>query len=361
MLMKMLMKMIIFLGLFVILPSSILIAEEVSDLKKHITENSQEIWKKYLSNFKNGVDGNIKIATFKNDKMTNNYTSYVLRQKNWSLQEIDDPQKKTKIVNSYSQNYFFRVQHPASAKQWTVDLIEKNSQDELNDIGNYEFPSGKEKSIQDLKDFVFRFYILRCLALDPNVLLPTLARLPEFNIEQVKEIQKDGVNYYAVDYTFTPSGAIDEELIIKNLGNNKTADISDLPEGLQKYPMIDVRNGKLLLTTDYLLIKEADVEILGVGKCKIICDYRYEKDIPLISAYTMTYTDTEYKSVHNFDLKLNPAQNAKRFTLSNYGLTEPDFDNLRSTSWVNYFFQLLGVIVILIAIKRIILTLRSKV
>jgi hypothetical protein len=257
------------------------------------------------------------------------------------------------MINSFARNYFFKIHRSLSDERWIVDLVDKISRDELGNIGNYEFPSGKEKSIQDLRDFVFRFYILRCLALDPNVHLPTLMRLPEFNIEQVKEVQKDGTNYYAVDYSFAPSGAIDENLIIEKLIKNSNADISDLPEGLQKYPMIAVRNGKLLLTTDYLLIKEADLEIIRVGKCKIVCNYKYEKDIPLISEYTMAYIDTEYKSVYNFDLSLNPTQNHKRFTLSHYGIPEPDFGERRERRF-RYIFMGLGLILIGIAIFRII-------
>jgi hypothetical protein len=43
--------------------------DKVTDLKKHITENSQEIWNKYLANFNNGVAGNIQIETFRKGKL----------------------------------------------------------------------------------------------------------------------------------------------------------------------------------------------------------------------------------------------------------------------------------------------------
>ncbi|MDR1925270.1 MAG: hypothetical protein LBQ66_12945 [Planctomycetaceae bacterium] len=348
----MLKKVLVFLWVFVVLTSSMLFAQDnVPDLRKHVTENSQEIWKKYLTNFKGGIAGDIKLDSFRNGKLAHRHYNHLERTKNWSLIEMGgDPQTGSKIIMSFSQSYSFKIHRSASDDQWAVDYVEKISNNALNNIENYEFPSGKE-TVDGLKDFVCRFYIFRCFALEPNIHLPTLMRLPEFSITQIKEIQKDGVNYYALDFSFTPSGAVDEQLILDKLIQSKSTDPSELPEGLQKYPMIAVRSGSLLLTTDYLLIKEADIEILGTGKCKIVCNYRYEENIPLISEYTMEYVKTGYKEVYSFDLSLNPVQNSRRFTLSHYGIPEPDFGE-RRINRIRYVLLGLGMLLIVIAVWR---------
>jgi hypothetical protein len=358
----MLKKIIAILVLFTLLTPSILIAQnEPLDLKNYITENSSNIWKKYLTNFKSGVEGNVKIQVFRSEKLEHEYNCYIIRQKNWSLAEISNLQKNSEIVNSFSQNYFFKI-HRSNQDQWSIDFVEKNSPDgELNNLENYVFPTGKEKIMREFRDYVCRFYLLKCLALQANTFLPTLMELPEFNIEQIEKIQKDGINYYSIKFSFTPKDGND---VIKqkksSIQNNNNNVVSELPEGLIKYPQIFVRNGSLLLTMDYLLIKEAEVEILNQGKHKIICNYKYENDIPFISEYILKYNEGNYEEKYSFDLNLTTNQNPKRFTLSHYGFPEPDFDNSRRINRVRYILMGLGAILIGIALWRMIQKRRGR-
>jgi hypothetical protein len=347
----------IFVLFIILIPSRLIAQNDFSDLKNYITENSHSIWKKYLTNFKSGIEGNVKIQIFRNEKLEHEYSCYIMRQKNWSLDEISNLQENSKIVNSFSQNYFFKIHRP-NQDQWSIDFIEKNSpNDELNNLENYVFPTGKEKIMRDFRDYVCRFYLLKCLALQANTFLPTLMELPEFNIEQIEKIQKDGLNYYSIRFSFTPKDGKDVIEQEKSIHNNV---VSELPEGLIKYPQIFVRNGSLLLTMDYLLIKEADVEILNQGKRKIICNYKYANDIPFISEYIMKFSEGNYEEKYSFDLNLTTNQNPKRFTLSHYGFPEPDFDNSRRTNRVRYILMGLGAIMIGIALWRIIQKQRER-
>jgi hypothetical protein len=60
------------------------------------------------------------------------------------------------------------------------------------------------------------------------------------------------------------------------------------------------------------------------------------------------------------NLRPTDPKDIKRFTLSHYGLPEPDFDNSRRTDRVRYILIGLGAILIVIALWRMIQKRREK-
>ncbi|MDO4586239.1 MAG: hypothetical protein Q4C95_02975 [Planctomycetia bacterium] len=321
------------------------------DLKQYIIKNSTEIWKDYLLELNEGVEGRIQIQTFQDAQLENQYTCYLIREKKRCLEEIENPQEQSRIVNSFADGYVFKIHQQNNNPHWTIDFLEKISAGTIGYIKNYSFPTGKETNYNELKDYVLRYYLLKCFALQANTFLPTMLNLPEFVIESVDKVQQDDNYYYLVKFSFEPAN---------DDSSQESSDLGELPKGLSKYPLILVRSGSLLLTTDYLLIKEADVNMIGGENRKIKCDYKRNNGFPLISEYSVkSYNNPIFEEKYHFDLHMRKNDCPSRFTLSHYGLPEPDFGENR-VNRLRYVIMIAGLILIGFGVRRIYQKRREK-
>ena len=298
--------------------SSFLYAQDDSDVKQYVTENATQLWGNYLKALSKGVEGDVQIRTFYNEKLGYQYDHYVIREKKWSLEETQDPQEKTNRVESIADAYSFEIHRQNDSQTWSVDSQQPTSPDTISNIEDYSFPTGKERDYRrELHDEVLRWYILKGYSLwGGNNFLPTLLRLPEFAIESAEKVNKDGVDYYQVKFSFNqPTETVEED-----------GEKGEMPT---KYPLIAVSSGSLLLTTDYLLIKEAEIKLLNYAPYSIKNDYKIVDGVPLISEYHFTIPGTGggYKETWTFDFRLGANHDSSRFNLSHYGLPEPDFGN----------------------------------
>jgi hypothetical protein len=153
--------------------------------------------------------------------------------------------------------------------------------------------------------------------------------------------------------------------------------ILDFPEVLTKRPDFEKQSlswkpytviGNVTLITDYFLISEAKFhwEYMAFTRdddVKITYDTKIYRT-PLPKSYYAVWEQNSYKDgiwakyifeqILEFDLCGAKPKDVKHFTLSAYGLPEPDFDNSRRINRVRYVLMGLGTIMILIALWRMI-------
>ena len=297
---------------------SFLYAQDDSDVKRYITENATQLWGNYLNALQNGVEGDVRFQSFCNDKPALQYNWRVIREKNWGLEKSEDPQENSVRVQSFPSGYSFIIRRKADSQDWNVDSVEKASPNAITNIKDYSFPTGEEQD--RIPDYGLCQLIFKGYSLGISDYVPTLLRLPEFTIESAEKVNRDGVDYYQVNFSFDqpdfPALEIDEH--------------DEIPANYPyvKYPKITVKSGSLLLTTDYLLIKEAKIDTIH-GPREIKNDYKIVDGVPLISEYHLTIPGEggEYKETYAFDLRLGTNYGPSRFQLSHYGLPEPNFDD----------------------------------
>ena len=295
---------------------SFLYAQDDSDVKRYITENATQLWGSYLNALQNGVEGDVRFQSFYGDKPAYQYSWRVIREKTWGLEESEDPQENSVSVDSFSDGYRFKISRKTDTQDWNVDSVEKTSPNAITDIKDYSFPTGKEQNHRrEIPDYNLCRLIFKGYSLGISDYVPTLLRLPEFTIESAEKVNRDGVDYYQVNFSF-------EQPDLSALEIDENA---ELPI---KYPLIIVKSGSLLLTTDYLLIKEAEFDTIH-GPHKIKNDYKIVDGVPLISEYHLTIPGKggDYKETYAFDLRLGTNYGPSRFKLSHYGLPEPNFDD----------------------------------
>ena len=294
---------------------SFLYAQDDSDVKRYITENATQLWGSYLNALQNGVEGDVRFQSFYGDKPAYQYSWRVIREKTWGLEESEDPQENIKRVKSISNGYRFEISRKNDSQDWNVDFVEKTSPGATTSIKDYSFPTGEEFSRSETQAHGLSQYVFRGYSLGVLDFIPTLLRLPEFTIESAEKVNRDGVDYYQVNFSF-------EQPDLSALEIDENA---ELPI---KYPHIAVKSGSLLLTTDYLLIKEAKIDTIH-GPREIKNDYKIVDGVPLISEYHLTIPGKggDYKETYAFDLRIGTNYGPSRFKLSHYGLPEPNFDD----------------------------------
>lgn len=319
---------------------SFLYAQDDSDVKRYITENATQLWGNYLKALQNGVEGDVHFQSFYNDKPVYQYEWHVIREKEWGLEETEDLPENSVRVESVSDGYSFEISRKSDSQDWNVYSVKKTSPSTTTSIKDYSFPTGNEQTWDEVSDEVLRKHILKGYSIFGLNLLPTLLRLPEFTIESAEKVNRDGVDYYQVNYSFNQP-TVSLLLLTKNpyrdyplnqptidkptISVEEAAEIGGIP--VKKYPLIVESSGSLLLTTDYLLIKEAEVNIKGYGTHTIKNDYKIVDGVPLISEsnYTSHKDKGDYKEAWTFDLRLGTNYGPSRFKLSYYGLSEPNW------------------------------------
>jgi hypothetical protein len=172
----------------------------------------------------------------------------------------------------------------------------------------------------------------------------------------MKEIEQDGMKQLHLSFEFV---------------------LPDFPEVVKKMPdfakqSLDWKRytltGKMILITDYFLVSEAKLHLAYLSftrddNIKITYDTETYKT-PLPKSYYVFTEYNDYKNgirtqntseqIQNFNLHETKPKDIKRFTLSAYGLPEPDFDNSRRTNRVRYILIGLGAIMISIALWQMI-------
>lgn len=318
---------------------------------KDFQKNAYKKMREYFSAIEN-IEGSVSIKTYKNRELLNEYEVLVIGMYPCVLEQLVDIKSNVETVYGSNPNYTFELKRADKNESWTLDSVVAHVKTVASTVYSDNFPSGTEKSYSELlMNSTFRQYFARGLTLYPNNFLATLISLPEFEIIEIERVQLDGVQYLALTYGFEPSGPNeDEQFAIME----KSGLMSDLPIGLIKYPLIHVRSGKLLLTTDYYLLKEAEVNVAGQGKRKIVYSYDNQiNKVPLLTKYHLFDQANNYEEIFSFMFCETKPRDINRFTLVAYGLPEPDFGSHRPGR-LRYIIFGIGLLMLVIGAWRMI-------
>ncbi|MBR2692947.1 MAG: hypothetical protein IKE69_01920 [Thermoguttaceae bacterium] len=173
-----------------------------------------------------------------------------------------------------------------------------------------------------------------------NIPLPSLFTLPEFEITEWEKLDESGVNKVRMAFTFSP----------------------------ETYsPFEPVRKGILFLLPDSCWLPErvefflTDEEEHDLGKATLVktssFEYQYENAMPLIKKEKYESREAGkllYDAVTDYDLKYvkHGKYPKKRFTLSYYGLPEPDFVEKKFTPFRIFMF-VIGLGFILLSVYQL--------
>jgi len=340
------MKNKIFINYLFILFLLIIQSQHVSSndkiLKDQFFNEAPKKWKEYLG-FCGAVEGTIIFNRYddRGEKIANDSTTICNSFPMNSVQRILPPSNEkaepnTHLINCFGKNYWFEIKkNDFENDNWYVTGFDSFSSSLKADDWKYVMPFQDDQKIKERGLDRIRSHLAVGVQLTRLELLPVLISLPEFEIKSIVEKQIDGTNIVELIYKFEP--------------NDDT------------YNFV-VRSGKLLLFSDSWLLKEAEFE-RSYGDGLVTQNhffYEYEENssdsFPIIKKLTRK---SYYKNKHHeheefiYSLHKTVDISPNRFTLSHYGLPEPDFGE-RRTNRIRYIIMAVGLLLIGIGAWRLI-------
>jgi hypothetical protein len=275
----------------------------------------------------------------------------------------DDNYDSTSVTGN---DYQFSLRKPYGNKIWAINELKFEKTNKKLQTWNFPVAFADPPSFRaDAVGYnIFSTLGVGLFGIDSSANLPYLIFSDWCTIKEMKEVDQDGTKQLQISFEFV---------------------MPDFPEGVKNAPEFEKQSsswkhytviGNVTLITNYFLISEA----------KFHWEYIfYERDEDIKITYdTETYRTplpkryhvfTEYNNyssgtriqntselLEEFDLRETNPKDTKRFTLSVYGLPEPDFDNSRRTSTNRVRNILMGLmtIIIIIALWRMIQRRRRK-
>jgi hypothetical protein len=345
-----------------LLPITIFAQNIRDDAKlKIIVEDLKKGWLKYLHSL-GTVEGSINYQRKRNNKIEYDYIMECVGMYPLWLDQRSPVLKHEKdnytSVNVVGNNYQFSLRKADDDKIWTAREIKIEKADKK--LTTWKFPVYLANPPSFQEDFVgysiFNTFGVGLFIDGVGINLHYLLSSEYCTIKEINEIIQNGVKQLQLSFEFA---------------------MPDFPEGIKKSPDFIERTsgwktytltGEITLITDYFLISEAKFHLEYMSftrdeSVKIIYDTKtYKTPLPknyyVFSEYNDHSSGTILKNTseltEKFDLRETNPKSLKRFTLSHYGLVEPDFGDSQRMSILNYIFMILGTFVMYIAVKQII-------
>jgi hypothetical protein len=296
-------------------------------------------WKQYIRNLSKSnvilISKNLQNGEVVGEVKSNYYLLYPCNVKEYSADGKD-------IVRCAGTNYSFLLEKNVDSRDWQLTDI-MFFDDNKPTLFDWENSLDGELTDSNLLKRNFRYVqneIAQGILIWGGTYLPSIVKLPEFKIKNIYLESIGGIDKVHIDYEFEP-----------------------VPE---KYETFSVRSGTLILHQKSWLIESGkfDLELSGV-RLHYTVQYVYEYndfEMPTLIKRVLSnsYKNIDYSSIFELNIKPDDPILPSRFTLSHYGLPEPDFDNSRRTNRVRYILMGLGAILIGIALWRMIQKRRGK-
>ncbi|MDR2705760.1 MAG: hypothetical protein LBC02_08280 [Planctomycetaceae bacterium] len=264
-------------------------------------------------------------------------------------EDNDKNKRKIKKVKGYNSKYSFELEESES-KAWKITSLTKidaglSVKDAL-ELMRYTMPFKEEQSVKERGLSFFKSKLVPGVELTPLESLPLIVSLPEFNIKSISTVNVNKKKYVEIIYEFEP------------------------PSG--KYPIV-IGSGKFLLLPDTWLIKSGEFFRTGTSNSVIYYinnEYSFDNpSMPIVTkrvkkSFTKSPTGNNSPRTHEeavYNLHETKNKNTKRFTLSYYGLPEPDFDERKPINRMRYVFVGLGLLFIGWGLWRVIQKRRKQV
>ena len=239
--------------------------------------------------------------------------------------------QEKQYISGFNENYTFQIEEETK-DVYSVSTVNKATEIPNSFTWHYRDWEKGGSQLYSLKDSFISDAIASSLYA-AGIPLPALFTLPEFEITEWENLDESGVNKVRIAFTFSP----------------------------ETYsPFEPVRRGTLFLLPDSCWLPEkvelflTNEEEHDSGKAKLVqifsFEYQNEYAMPILNKAGSLRWD----SVTDYDLKYvkHGKYPKKRFTLSYYGLPEPDFVEKKFTPFRIFMF-VIGLGFILLSVYQL--------
>jgi hypothetical protein len=316
---------------FARLPQALCDEVASEDLITKLKSDAPKQWEKYLVAL-GQTEGHIdrECEWVKNqDVRTEKHSYNVVYRYPWTAVDSDD------VAVVYGKNYHFSLR--GREGNWEITVLVKESSS--NRIP--QFPPVTEEPAADRSSLVISNQLGVGLQIVPNfIYIPSIWNQPEFEILSAVSKESDDGNLIDVEFRFhgepghpyTWIAPADKDFTVE---------------------------GRLTLITDYYLVHNSEIDYETYDEDGKLhehitwdVEYRTQKNgvpLPTFSKHTSQGDGLLFTMVKHFDLSQTKRAKASRFTLSQYGLPEPNFGEPQPT-FLRYVLVFLGGALVLYAL-----------
>jgi hypothetical protein len=304
-----------------------------NNLFNKFQDEAPNAWKKYTQSLSK-MNGSLITRNLQNGKIITEQTSNNCLLYPCNVREYSDGVDTVCCVGT---NYAFLLEKKSGSDNWLIRDIKQlvGNRPTLQDWQSSLFGELVNEELIGRNFRYVQYYIFQGIQLYANTYLPSIVKLPEFKVKNIYLESINGVNRVHLDYEFEPDPL--------------------------KYETFAVRSGTLILLPDSWLIESGkfDVEMSDTRlHYTVQCFYEDDSsDTPKLKRKILStsHNNVEISSVFEFDINQDSNIPLSRFTLSHYGLPEPDFGDQR-ISRIRYI--VIGIGFLLIAVSLLIKLLR---
>lgn len=232
-------------------------------------------------------------------------------------------QNKTNITG-INRDYSFKITEEGDDVYSVVEIHEAENLPGQFSWVYRDWDQGGNQRNDTMDSFISNTFADSLLA--PSIPLPVLFKRPDCNVTQVERFAESGINRVRISFVFSPEFYS---------------------------PIMAVRSGNIVLLSDScwlpermeLNITDEEHDKSGTAPFCRVHEFEYQNDfaMPLLREYrceTSVTGHTTWNFVRDYDLKYvkHGTYPKKRFTLSYYGLPEPDFVEKKFTPFRIFMF-----------------------
>ena len=298
-----------------------ILGDDRNTIVEKLLKDGPNKWNFYLNNLP-PLRVQVTFLSYENGKQTGISTSQydILGTCYQSHMILDDGREQ---VICFGKEYSFEINKEKN-ESWRVEYITPRSK-----VDRLSFPTGYENSHRQSNDSATNItrYVGAGTLLYGSTFLPTLFSLSEFQITNAEKFFQNGEEKISFTFVFLP------------------------PE--EKYPLLfRIEKGNVILDSTTLLIDEAEMLINNWGNRSTKYTYETTSPIPFLKTLEKIVSEniTEKYDFQYFDAN---DINESCFTLSHYGLPEPDFGD-RKTNRIRYIIMAVGLLMIGVGAWRMI-------
>ena len=289
-----------------------------------IRDEALKYWEKYIQHLAMFECTIVKASFQGTEQLASSTESIVISFPNNATESLDDELTPQNIICS-GNDYFFVLEKNKTTHGWEIKQIMRyDNKIKLSQWVKSFFDNDIPLSLLERNYRNIIFDTGQGLLLYGNTTLPQLTAAASFRLNKI-ESNDDEVT---IDYEYEPEDILEREVT-------------------------PVRSGYITLFKDSWLIKEARFILEFSGErfpCTINCNYIYINDIRTLKRKVIetTRNDITFTSTLDYNNVQYRSIPPSRFTLSHYGLPEPDFGESRPNR-IRCILMTLGGILILLA------------
>lgn len=321
------------------------ISPSMNDSNVIFKQELVDIWTEYLHALGN-VEGQGKYQYKVGDEVRSNFVGEILYFYPF-FSEV-----RPSSAHVHGKKYEFRLERADGSSLWTIEHLAMNSGE--SEVNSWAFPKHHDSPQADIVGYsIFNSVGVGLFTEGSTPNLPDIFQSDHLKIIRMENIITDGKKQILLEFEYS---------------------YDDFPEELKKKPHFDYKNhpswkpyymkAEVILETDYYLISQGKFHIRWLAKENRIeteCKFdttTYRVPLPVHYKVREQLRDSERnlaltsEMTIDFDLRETNPKDMKRFTLSAFGLPEPDFEP-RRMSLFRIVMMALGGIIIFVALWRV--------